>query len=287
MTAAVFAHEQLFARRHERLLRAGRRAPRPRRRAPGPFGPAPHPRRSRGERHERAARSRQRLRLPGFGPRRGWPPPRWFRVWMRGGHPRRRRPPAGPPWRSACSRPVPPATRRSRPPPPRPSSRTCCFIVLKRRVRRRAALRGGAAPALPRPKPPDPFSFPSGHSMNAFAVCHGAGAAVPARGPALALLAVSIAASRVVLGMHYVSDVWAGAALGTLMGAGAYAGSVDGGSHERRWRPGAFRLPPSRLPDRETEDDDRDTGPWPGWDADEDASPTTTTTTDRRRSTKT
>jgi undecaprenyl-diphosphatase len=45
----------------------------------------------------------------------------------------------------------------------------------------------------------------------------------PFLAPALALLAVAIGASRVVLGLHFPSDVWAGAALGTLIGAGAYA----------------------------------------------------------------
>jgi hypothetical protein len=42
VTAYVFAHEQLFARRHERLLREATERPRPRT-ARGPFGPAAAP----------------------------------------------------------------------------------------------------------------------------------------------------------------------------------------------------------------------------------------------------
>lgn len=42
VTAYVFAHEQLFARRHDRLLRAATERPRPRA-ARGPFGPAAAP----------------------------------------------------------------------------------------------------------------------------------------------------------------------------------------------------------------------------------------------------
>ena len=67
-------------------------------------------------------------------------------------------------------------------------------------------------------KPPDPFSFPSGHSMNACSVCMVMALHFPILAPLLALLAASIAASRVVLGMHYVSDVVAGSALGILVG---------------------------------------------------------------------
>ena len=41
--------------------------------------------------------------------------------------------------------------------------------------------------------------------------------------PGLLFCAVSIAASRVVLGMHFLSDVLAGAALGATLGALATA----------------------------------------------------------------
>jgi undecaprenyl-diphosphatase len=41
--------------------------------------------------------------------------------------------------------------------------------------------------------------------------------------PGLLFCAISIAASRIVLGMHFLSDVLAGAALGAILGAAAEA----------------------------------------------------------------
>ena len=38
----------------------------------------------------------------------------------------------------------------------------------------------------------------------------------------LLVVAASIGASRVIMGLHYVSDVVAGAALGVLIGTGSY-----------------------------------------------------------------
>jgi undecaprenyl-diphosphatase len=97
-----------------------------------------------------------------------------------------------------------------------------CFMGLKRGFRR------------PRPcdaipdfeawiKAADRFSFPSGHSINAFAISTVIAQHFPAAAPALALLAGTIALSRVVLGLHYVTDVLVGAALGAVIGWGAVA----------------------------------------------------------------
>lgn len=61
---------------------------------------------------------------------------------------------------------------------------------------------------------PDPFSFPSGHATAALAVAAALSLAYPVLTPGLALLAAAVAASRVVLGVHHVSDVLAGASLG-------------------------------------------------------------------------
>jgi undecaprenyl-diphosphatase len=69
--------------------------------------------------------------------------------------------------------------------------------------------------------PPDQFSFPSGHTITAFAVTAALGAYYPAMLPGLFFCAASVAASRILLGMHFLSDVIAGAALGTLLGYGA------------------------------------------------------------------
>jgi undecaprenyl-diphosphatase len=67
--------------------------------------------------------------------------------------------------------------------------------------------------------PPDQFSFPSGHTITAFAVTAALAGYYPEMLPGLLFCAISIAASRVVLGMHFLSDVLAGAALGSTLGA--------------------------------------------------------------------
>ncbi len=63
--------------------------------------------------------------------------------------------------------------------------------------------------------PPDQFSFPSGHTITAFAVAIALAEFYPALSPALLFCAVSIAASRILLGMHFLSDVVVGAILGS------------------------------------------------------------------------
>jgi undecaprenyl-diphosphatase len=65
--------------------------------------------------------------------------------------------------------------------------------------------------------PPDQFSFPSGHSITAFAVAVSLGLFFPAAWPPLLFIATSVAASRVLLGMHFLSDVLAGALLGSIL----------------------------------------------------------------------
>jgi undecaprenyl-diphosphatase len=66
--------------------------------------------------------------------------------------------------------------------------------------------------------PPDQFSFPSGHSITAFAVAISLGSSYPAFSPLLLFFAINIAVSRVLLGMHYASDVIAGSAIGAILG---------------------------------------------------------------------
>ena len=80
-------------------------------------------------------------------------------------------------------------------------------------------------------------SFPSGHSASAAAFAAGATMELPVAGVVLAPLAAFVAYSRVHVGVHYRSDVWAGAAVGltlAVVGKQAVAGQavgtrVDGG----------------------------------------------------------
>jgi undecaprenyl-diphosphatase len=70
--------------------------------------------------------------------------------------------------------------------------------------------------------PPDRFSFPSGHSITAFAFATTLGLFYPALLAALMFCALSVAASRVILGLHYLSDVVAGTLIGILIGTAAF-----------------------------------------------------------------
>jgi undecaprenyl-diphosphatase len=71
--------------------------------------------------------------------------------------------------------------------------------------------------------PPDQFSFPSGHTITAFAVVLSVGAFYPVMLPGLLFCAASVAASRILLGMHFLTDVLAGAAIGSAVGSVAAA----------------------------------------------------------------
>lgn len=70
--------------------------------------------------------------------------------------------------------------------------------------------------------PPDQFSFPSGHTITACAMSVSLSLFYPAIAPVLAFCALSIAVSRILLGMHFLSDVVAGALLGSGLGYYAY-----------------------------------------------------------------
>ena len=68
---------------------------------------------------------------------------------------------------------------------------------------------------------PRTSSFPSGHAASAFAFATAATRALPEAGGALFPLAASVAYSRVYLGVHYPTDVVAGAAVGATIGTAA------------------------------------------------------------------
>ncbi len=65
--------------------------------------------------------------------------------------------------------------------------------------------------------PLDRYSFPSGHTLHAVSFAWQATAHFPELGWVLVPLAALIAGSRVVLGLHYPSDVLAGAAIGAAL----------------------------------------------------------------------
>jgi undecaprenyl-diphosphatase len=64
--------------------------------------------------------------------------------------------------------------------------------------------------------PLDRYSFPSGHTLHAVSFTWQACAAFPQLTPVLVPLAMAIAASRVVLGLHYPTDVLVGAVIGAM-----------------------------------------------------------------------
>jgi undecaprenyl-diphosphatase len=91
------------------------------------------------------------------------------------------------------------------------------YAVTKKATRRRR-------PCLVEPNrwaailPPDQYSFPSGHSIAAFAIAFSVGQFYEALFVPLLLTATLIAVSRIMLGMHYLSDVLAGLVLGCTLG---------------------------------------------------------------------
>jgi undecaprenyl-diphosphatase len=66
--------------------------------------------------------------------------------------------------------------------------------------------------------PPDKYSFPSGHSITAFAVALSVGLFYPDLRVSLLAAALLIAGSRIILGMHFLSDVLTGSAIGVALG---------------------------------------------------------------------
>lgn len=68
----------------------------------------------------------------------------------------------------------------------------------------------------------DRFSFPSGHSTTAFATALSLGSFYPEILPLLLLLAANVSISRVIVGMHFLSDVLVGSGMGALLGYIAY-----------------------------------------------------------------
>jgi diacylglycerol kinase family enzyme/membrane-associated phospholipid phosphatase len=99
---------------------------------------------------------------------------------------------------------------------------TSAFVNIPAKMigrRRRPPIKG--VPAARRlARRPTSFSFPSGHSASAFAFATGASQDFPTMGLPLYTLAAGVAYSRVYVGVHYPSDVLAGAVLGSAIALG-------------------------------------------------------------------
>jgi undecaprenyl-diphosphatase len=100
------------------------------------------------------------------------------------------------------------------------------IMILKKHVRRYRPAACEPHPAFGRRHSQwfafDEFSFPSGHALNAFTLAGFMGLYAPLLAPLFALLAVSIGASRIVIGLHFLTDVIVGAGIGLTIGAGVY-----------------------------------------------------------------
>ncbi len=96
------------------------------------------------------------------------------------------------------------------------------YKFLKRRLVRERPFIGliGIECAMP---PLDRYSFPSGHTLHAVTFTAIAIRHVPELAVVLVPFALLVAASRVVLGLHYPTDVLAGAALGGMLAAASEA----------------------------------------------------------------
>lgn len=96
-----------------------------------------------------------------------------------------------------------------------------CFCYLKKAVGRKRPCHIEPH-CWARLLPPDQFSFPSGHSITAFAAAVSLGLFHPALLEGLIACALCVAASRVLLGMHFLTDVVAGSTLGIALGCAAW-----------------------------------------------------------------
>jgi undecaprenyl-diphosphatase len=100
------------------------------------------------------------------------------------------------------------------------------LMCVKRRVRRPRPCERIRAPGFDVGPlawfPSDRFSFPSGHALNAFAIGSLIALAYPLTAMPVLAIAASVAASRVVLGLHWLSDVLAGSLVGALIGSAVF-----------------------------------------------------------------
>jgi membrane-associated phospholipid phosphatase len=96
----------------------------------------------------------------------------------------------------------------------------CCYL-LSSSIKWAIGRRRPAVEDLPHlMRTPTGLSFPSSHATSSFAAARAYGRLMPrGAGGILYVAATGMALSRVYLGVHYPSDVAAGAALGTVLGS--------------------------------------------------------------------
>ncbi len=94
-------------------------------------------------------------------------------------------------------------------------------LIKNRAVRERPYITHSAIECASAPL--DRYSFPSGHTLHAVSFTVLLASYFPEWTAPLAALALLIALSRVILGLHYPTDVAAGAALGITLGMGSSA----------------------------------------------------------------
>jgi undecaprenyl-diphosphatase len=74
--------------------------------------------------------------------------------------------------------------------------------------------------------PLDQYSFPSGHTLHATSFAIMLSQFEPLLTPIVVPFAMLVAVSRVILGLHYPSDVVAGAAIGAVLASIGFAGTL-------------------------------------------------------------
>jgi undecaprenyl-diphosphatase len=104
------------------------------------------------------------------------------------------------------------------------------YRMLKHRIRRPRPCEGNRG-VVALVAPLDRFSFPSGHTLHAVVFTAIACAWFPSLAILLVPFALLVALSRVVLGLHYPSDVLAAIVIGLLLTTGSLAGADYLGIH--------------------------------------------------------